>query len=54
MEKPTPVQRCPWCGVDLRELTGRCYCGRTPPQKLIWITDPADGVLRLTKYDPQR
>ena len=25
-------KNCPWCGVDLSELTGRCYCGREPPK----------------------
>lgn len=24
---------CPWCGVHLSELTGRCHCGRVPIEK---------------------
>lgn len=24
---------CPWCGVHLSELTGKCHCGRTPLPK---------------------
>ena len=24
------IEHCPWCGVQLSELTGRCHCGREP------------------------
>ena len=37
---------CPWCGICRTELTGRCYCGRTPLQREALAEAPssAEGV----------
>lgn len=59
-------RKCPSCrgtGEIVRRNVRVCMtgilvkcprCDGTGKQEaLVWISDPADGVLRLAKYDPQ-
>jgi DnaJ-class molecular chaperone len=59
------THKCPTCrgtGEVIRRNLRVCMsgivvkcprCDGAGKYELVWITDPADGVLRLAKYDPQ-
>lgn len=58
-EFPKPERRdgkapCGECHLKDGETCDICGAVAPKAKRLIWITDPADGVLRQATYDPQQ